>query len=173
MGYKDLKTTLFYQKVTDLIAWYDPNTSMDYSDYYYKNLSGESTFKGVEVDYKKEVINNTLLSFSYTRTSSKDKDKKDLTKRAKQNLKLGIDFYGINKLHLGLNSEYVGERFNDTAKTLQTGRYTVSNVVANYNFTKSVKFYTKIDNITNKYYQTIDGYATSPRAYYAGVKVSF
>ena len=46
-------------------------------------------------------------------------------------------------------------------------------MVLNYEYSKAIEFYTKIDNITDKSYQTVDGYATSPRAFYGGVKYSF
>ncbi|MDB2405330.1 TonB-dependent receptor [Arcobacteraceae bacterium] len=173
-GYKDIKITYFYQKVTDLIDWSDP-TPLNYynNDAIYTNLDGKSTFKGIELEYQKEIFQDVLFNMNYTYLSAKDKDNQDLKKTVKDTLKYALDYYGIKKLHIGLNGEYIGSRYNDTAKTIQTGKYTVTNFTANYDISKSVKFYTKIDNITNKYYQSIDGYATSPRAYYAGVKVSF
>lgn len=164
-GYKDLVITYFYSKVTDLIDW-DNNK--------YQNLEGKSTFKGLEVDYKKEIFDDVLFNVGYTRLSAKNEDSEYLQRRAKDTFKFGIDYYGIQKLHLGLNGEYVGSRYDkDDKKGTQTGRYTVANFVANYDLTTDIKIYTKIDNITDKYYQTVDGYATSPRAYYAGVKYSF
>ncbi|MGK0256424.1 MAG: vitamin B12 transporter, partial [Arcobacteraceae bacterium] len=72
--------------------------------------------------------------------------------------------------------QYTGDRWDmnsEPTNGTKTGKYTVVNTVINYDITKNLEIYTKIDNITNKYYQTVDGYATSPRVYYAGVKVSF
>ncbi|MEA3354124.1 MAG: TonB-dependent receptor [Campylobacterota bacterium] len=167
-GYKDLKVTYFHQKVTDLIEWGGDAAV-------YKNLDGESTFKGLEVDYKKNILEDTLFSINYTNLSAKDQDDNELARRAKENLKLSVDYYGIDKTHLGFNSEYVGERKETVwgVGEVQTGKYTVTNVVINYDIDQNVKIYGKIDNVTDKYYQTIYGYATTPRAYYAGVKVSF
>jgi len=173
VGYKALQFTYFYNKVTDLIQWYDPD-GWGGDPAIYKNLTGESIFKGIELDYKTEVNEETLLSVNYTLLSAKDKDGKVLARRASQILKFGIDYYGIDRLHLGLNGEYVGERYDrDDKQGEQTGRYTLANFVVNYDITRTIKVYGKIDNIINKYYQTIDGYATSPRAYYAGMKISF
>ncbi|MGB3751483.1 MAG: TonB-dependent receptor, partial [Arcobacteraceae bacterium] len=165
-GYKDLKITYFHNTIEDMIDWNDG----------YENIDGESTFKGIEIAYKKDIFNDLLLSMNYTRLSAKDKDGKDLARRAKQTFKLGLDYYGIQKLHLGINGEYVGERKEyswDGSVSAQTGRYTIANFVTNYEITKELKIYAKIDNITDKEYQTIEGYSTSPRAYYAGVKYSF
>jgi len=165
VGYKDLVITYFYSKVTDLIDWENNK---------YQNLEGKSTFKGLEVDYKKEILLDTLLSLAYTRLSAKNEDGEYLRRRAKDTFKFGIDYYGIDKLHIGLNGEYVGSRYeSDDKKGSQTGRYTIGNLNINYDLLKNLKIYTKIENLTDKYYQTIEGFSTSPRAYYAGVKYSF
>ena len=111
---------------------------------------------------------------SYTRLSAKNKNGQDLRRRASETLKFGIDYYGFSKLHMGLNGEYVGSRYDsDNKQGAQTGRYTVANAVVNYDLSKNIKIYGKIDNITDKYYQSVNNYATSPRAYYAGLEVSF
>ncbi|HEX5711494.1 MAG TPA: TonB-dependent receptor [Sulfuricurvum sp.] len=166
LGYKSLTLTYFYNTTDNMIEF-------DMTTWKYTNINGTSRFKGVEMDYKNEIFADTLLSLNYTRLSAKDSNDNDLVKRAKENLKFGTDYYGIAKIHLGLYGEYVGERYNDTAKTKQTGRYTIANMVINYDLTDSIQLYGKIDNITDKYYQTVDGYATSPRAWYAGLKASF
>jgi vitamin B12 transporter len=33
--------------------------------------------------------------------------------------------------------------------------------------------YAKVDNLTDKYYQVVDGYATAQRSYYAGLSAKF
>jgi len=45
--------------------------------------------------------------------------------------------------------------------------------VINYSINDKTKLYLKLDNITDKYYQTVDGYATAGRSAYVGLKVSF
>jgi len=166
-SYKDFSATYFYQKIDDLIQWTGswPNAG-------YTNIDGTSKIKGYELNYKK-AFGDTLLSLSYTKLSAKDENDQDLPRRAKENLKFSTDYYGIDKLTLSLYGEYVGERYDDVAKTKQTGRYTVANFAANYQIKKELSAYIKVDNITDKYYQTVDGYATSSRAYYVGFEASF
>lgn len=166
-GYDGLKITYFFNRVKEMIDY-------DFATLKYNNIAGISTLKGVEALYKKEVMDNTLFSVNYTRLSAKNQRGEDLRRRAKENLKFGLDYYGFDKLHLGLYGEYVGTRYDsDNNLGEQTGRYTVANFVANYDLSKNVKLYGKIDNITDKYYQSVNNYATSPRAYYGGVTVSF
>jgi len=174
LGYKDLKVTYFYQKVKDLIDWYDPDGYMGATVGIYKNLDGKSTFKGIEIEYSKEVIKNTLLTLNYTQLSAKNEAGEYLARRPMQTAKFGIDYYGITHLHIGLNGEYIGTKYEKTNKQgQQTGRYTIAHLNLNYDLTKDIKLYGKIENLTNKYYQSVDGYATSPRAFYAGIKYSF
>lgn len=167
--YKDIKVTYFINYVKDMIDY-------DFASGYI-NMSGESKIKGFEIDYKKTITEDMLFSLSYTRLSTKDSEGFELERRPAETLKFGIDYYAIDKLHLGVNGEYIGDRIEYAYGThdidAKTGNYTVVNFTANYDLARDVKIYGKIDNITDKYYQTVEGYATSPRAYYAGVKVSF
>ncbi|MEA3314976.1 MAG: TonB-dependent receptor, partial [Campylobacterota bacterium] len=149
-GYKDIKITYFYNKIEDLIQWYDAD-GYGGEPAIYKNLDGKSTFKGIEIDYKKDIMQDLLLSLNYTNLNAKDKDGEDLARRAKEDFKFGIDYYGVEKLHLGLNGQYVGERYDKANKQgAQTGKYTIANFVANYDIKKDLKVYTKVDNITDK-----------------------
>jgi vitamin B12 transporter len=164
LGYTHTKITYFYNTVEDMIDW----------DNGYTNLEGESKLKGLEIDYKNEIVNNILLSLNYTKLSAKNNDGKDLARRADQTLKFGIDYFGFDKFHFNLNGEYVGDRYDsDDKQGAQTGRYTVMNLVVNYEVSNDIETYVKVDNIADKDYQVVENYATSPRAAYAGVKVNF
>ncbi|MCK5110979.1 MAG: TonB-dependent receptor [Arcobacteraceae bacterium] len=167
LNYKNFKITKFNTEVDDMISYVNATDG-------YENRTGISTTKGYEAEYITTINDDISILASYTTLSSKDKDGKDLKRIAQETAKLNIDYYGIDKLHIGLNGEYVGERYNsDDKQGAQTGKYTLFNVVTNYDIKQNISLYAKIDNITNKYYQTVDGYATSPRAFYAGIKVEF
>ncbi|WP_419764878.1 MAG: TonB-dependent receptor plug domain-containing protein [Arcobacter sp.] len=163
--YKDFSLSFFESKIDNLIDW---------SGGGYQNVKGESIFKGFELEYSKLIEENTLFTFNYTRLSAKDEDDKYLARRPIQTLKTSFDYYGIKDFHINLNNEYVGTRYNSADKAgRQTGRYVLWNSVANYELNKNTKLYVRIDNITNKYYQKIDGYATAGRSAYLGVNYKF
>lgn len=167
LGYNGFEITYFLNRINDMID-YDFTTSA------YNNIDGTSTLKGFELSYKKEVGKDMLVSCNYTRLSAKNQREETLRRRAKENFKFGVDYYGISNIHIGVNGEYVGTRYDqENNQGAQTGRYTVANAVVNYDLSDTVRIYGKIDNITDKYYQSVNNYATSPRAYYAGLEVSF
>jgi vitamin B12 transporter len=170
LDYNDLKLTYFKSKIDNMID-YNSNT------YKYYNIDGTIDLDGLEVAYKKLLLSDILLNLNYTYTRAKDNNDKDLQRRAEQSFNFGLDYYGIKNLHINLNGQYIGNRiqydFGTYDINAQTGNYTVWNSVVNYDINKNLKTYLKVDNLFNKYYQTVDGYATSPRAFYAGLKATF
>ena len=173
--YKDLRVTYFNNTIKDMID-YQANYDADgnFMGGKYQNVTGDSELKGVEVAYQTNIGDDVLLSLNYTNTDAKNTKGEPLARRAKESAKFGIDYYGVENLHLGLNGEYVGERFDRANKQgEQTGKYTVANFTADYEVDKHLSFYGKVDNITDKYYQTVNGYATSPRAVYGGMRLTY
>jgi len=168
--YKNFKATYFENKITDMIQYISgswPNTQ-------YENLAGETKLKGYELTYKKDVTEDTLLSLNYLHLSAKDNNNQDLARRAKRELGFAVDYYGIEKFHFNVNGSYVGTRYDGSNKSgAQTGKYTVWNTVVNYKINKTISTYLKVDNVFDKYYQTVDGYATPERSAFVGLKATF
>ena len=173
MSYKNFKATYFYNEVTDLIEWYDPD-GWGGNPAIYKNLDGESIFKGFEFEYSRNITEEILLSINYTILSAKDKDGESLARRPKSSAKLSLDYYPADELHIGLFGEYIGERYDDANdQGTQTGKYTVVNLVSNYDINKNFSVYAKVDNLFDTYYQSVDGYTTAPISAYVGINAKF
>ena len=173
--YKNFSATYFHQKVDNLIEWYDP-TPLNFfnNDAYYQNLDGKSTLKGLELEYSKDILADTLLSLNYTYLSAKNDEEETLRRRPNQTIRASVDYYGVRGLHLNLNGEYIGKRYEGNGNTgTQTGKYMVWNGIVNYTISKNVKAYVKFDNILDKDYQISEGYATAGRSAYIGLKASF
>jgi vitamin B12 transporter len=171
--YKDLKVTYFDTKIDDMIDF-------DMATYTYTNIAGTSNINGLEIFYKQSFLDSFMLSMNYTHLfNAEDENEEELKRRAKDSFKIAVDYYGIENLHLGVDAQYVGSRIDIkynpdwTTSDVQTGKYTVVNLTANYDITKEVQVYGKIENLTDEYYQTVYGYATSPRAFYLGLKANF
>jgi vitamin B12 transporter len=170
LEYKNFKVTYFENIITDMIEY----VANSYPNTRYENLNGETTLKGYEFAYKKDVLKDTLLNLNYTLLDTQDNKGKELARRPKDQVGFGVDYYGISKFQFNVNGQYIGDRY-DSANQLgaHTGNYTVWNSVVNYEINKTYKAYLKVDNLFDKYYQTIDGYATAERSAYLGLKANF
>ncbi|MCT7485173.1 TonB-dependent receptor [Aliarcobacter cryaerophilus] len=163
--YKGFSVTYFNTKVNNLI---------DAPIGVYENVEGDSKFKGIEVAYKNYVTEDIFLNLNYTRLSAKNKDKEEFGRRPKDKVGFGVDYYGLKDFHFNINGEYIGERYDFNNKQgAKTGNYTIWNAVVDYDINKTFSTYIKLDNIFNKDYQIVDGYATSQRAAFVGLKASF
>ena len=175
IGYKDLKITYFNNTIKDMIDYqsnYDAEGNWIGGNY--QNVKGDSKLKGLEVTYQTNIGEDTLLSLNYTNLNAKNREGQELAQRARNSIKFAVDYYGVEKLHLGLNGQYIGERFDQANRQgQQTGKYTIANMVINYKMDNHLTVYGKVDNITDKYYQTVNGYASAPRAIYTGMKLTY
>jgi vitamin B12 transporter len=173
MGYKGFEITYFYHEIKDLIEWYDAD-GYGGNPAIYKNLDGKSKFKGIEMSLNHNINDDILLTSSYTYLDAKDKDGEELQKRPKHTLNIGVDYYGINNLHMGLYGSYIGTRYNNNNRAgAQTGRYTVIDAAINYDINQNASVYAKINNLFDRYYQTSDGYASAGFNTFAGLKIRF
>lgn len=174
--YKDIEVKYFKNKIDDLMSYNNNNTDI-IDDDYYENGLGTSIIKGYEVNYKKP-LGEFLFDINYTKLNAKDKDGLELGRVPEENIKLSVDYYGIEKVRINVNGEYIGQRFDrnggaNADEQSETGNYTVFNSVVNYELNDSLKAYAKLDNITDKYYQSVNGYATAGRSVYVGMQASY
>ncbi|QNM87213.1 TonB-dependent receptor plug domain-containing protein [Aliarcobacter cryaerophilus] len=165
--YKGFSITYFNTKIDNMIDWGNG----------YQNIEGTSKIKGTEIAYKNEVVEDTFLNLSYTNLSAKDSKDKKLQNRPTNKFNFGVDYYGLKDFHFNVNGEYIGTRYSPNINwgnpDVKTGNYTIWNAVVDYDISKNFSTYLKLDNIFNKDYQIVDGYATSQRAAYVGLKASF
>ena len=173
LSYNDFSVSYFDTKIEDMIDF-------DTATYKYANIENTSTIQGIEASFEQALFSDIYMSVNYTHLlKAQNHDGKDLRRRAKDDVKVALDYYGITDLHIGVDAEYVGSRkdvkFNPdyTTSDVETGKYVVYNMTFDYALNKGVSIYGKIENLTDEKYQTVYGYATSPRAFYAGVRAKF
>ncbi|AZL54100.1 TonB-dependent receptor [Aliarcobacter skirrowii] len=168
--YKGFSITYFNTKIENMIT----SNSITYA---YEQIKGTSKIKGTEIAYKNEVVEDTFLNLSYTNLSAKDANGDKLINRPTNKFNFGVDYYGLKDFHFNVNGEYIGTRYSPNINwgnpDVKTGNYTIWNAVVDYDISKNFSTYLKLDNIFNKDYQIVDGYATSQRAAYLGIKASF
>lgn len=168
--YKGFSITYFNTKIENMIT----SNSITYA---YEQIEGTSKIKGTEIAYKNEVVEDTFLNLSYTNLSAKDANGDKLINRPTNKFNFGVDYYGLKDFHFNVNGEYIGTRYSPNINwgnpDVKTGNYTIWNAVVDYDISKNFSTYLKLDNIFNKDYQIVDGYATSQRAAFVGLKASF
>ena len=63
-----------------------------------------------------------------------------------------------------------GDSFNDVANLQPIDGYTTADLYADYRINKDWKLQTKVNNLTNKQYETIRGYNQSGRGVYVTLR---
>ena len=169
--------TGFYNEIDNLIEYYDPDTFMGPLPGSYSNIDGISRFKGIELGYEDYFFNSLGINAMYTYLKTENADGKALARRPKNQVDANVVYYVSEAFDLGVNAQYIGERYEPDnflgAQGAQTGKYTITNFVTNVKVNEHITFYGKIDNLTDKYYQTVNGYATAGRSLYLGMNGKF
>jgi len=170
LNWGGLEVTGFYNRVTNLIDYVSTGGWSGNFD----NVAGTSVLQGVEVGYRGWLGERTEAGANYTYLNAKDAQKRYLARRPKHQLDMDLTHYLSDAMRLTLRGQYVGTRYDGLDKSgAQTGGYTVWHAVLNYDLSETVAIYGKMDNITDKYYQVVDGYATAGRSAYIGVRASY
>ncbi len=94
---------------------------------------------------------------------------KQLPRRAKQHANLGLD-KRIGNWLLGAEAQLVGKRFSGAGETLPMGGYALFGLVASSRIAPDWSMVVRIDNLSDKRYETANGYATPGRSAMVGLK---
>ncbi|RUM46126.1 MAG: hypothetical protein DSY46_00945 [Hydrogenimonas sp.] len=166
LSFKGLKVGYFNQKVDDLIGY-------NYSTRKYYNVNGTSKFEGIETSYSQTLFDEWLMNLGYTHLIKAKNSTSDLARRAKDMFNYSLSWYPTDEHTININGTYVGTRYDDAAKTVQTGKYNVTNVVLRHNFAKDYTGEIEIRNLFDRFYQEVDGYGTAGRSIYVGISAKY
>lgn len=90
---------------------------------------------------------------------------KQLPRRAKRQATVGSD-HESGAWRFGASLLHVGERFDDAANARPLAAYTVADVYAHWQFAKDWSAQAKLNNLTNRQYETAHGYNQPARGVY-------
>ncbi len=170
-NYKGFGVTYFHSDIDDMIEYKmtDPAT---YAGGYF-NIAGKSTLSGVEVAYANTLRDVPLsYSFNYTYLKAEDRDGKKLARRPKNSANLTLDYF-LERAHLGTQVSYTGKRTKskyDANPSVEYDAYTLVDVTADYDLLPALNIYARVNNLLDKEYESVSGYATAQRAYYLGFR---
>ncbi|MFV0447062.1 MAG: TonB-dependent receptor domain-containing protein [Vibrio sp.] len=111
------------------------------------------------------------VSYDYLDAKNKDTDKQ-LVRRARNSAKWNMS-YEISDFKFDVSYLYQGKRFSDTANTQELGGYSLTDIAMTYNITEQLSCGAKVGNVFDKEYETVKGFVTPERNYYANVTYQF
>ncbi|MEJ5172281.1 MAG: TonB-dependent receptor [Hydrogenothermaceae bacterium] len=166
-SYDTLSLTYFNYRIENIID-FDMNT------WKYSNITGTSKIDGFEAQIKKDIKPlNLVISGGYTYTWASKYDGTKLPRIPQDKININLVYYPAENLTVVLNGEYIGKRKDSQLNPVQTGYYSVVNGTVNFQPYKHLTAYMKIYNLTDKFYQTTDGYASVGMSVYLGVNLSY
>ncbi len=109
------------------------------------------------------------LDFQNPRDETTDKL---LARRARRHGLVALD-YRAGPLLAGVETQFSGKRFDDTANTAELGGYALLNLHANYTFNRDWSAYARWNNVLDRDYRLANGYATPGSNVFVGVRYGF
>ncbi len=166
-----IAATYFSNKFDNMIE-YDSSTWM------FTNVAAAKT-EGVEVSASVRPTDDLTLQANYTYTKTKDKTTgEELLRRPKNKLGITINYHFFDKGNVNLDIVYTGSRDDNDYSTWPAARvkldsYTLVNLAASYQVTKSTQVFGRAENLLNKEYEEVKGYGTPGISAFAGARLSF
>jgi vitamin B12 transporter len=131
----------------------------------------EAEVNGIETVAIVKLRDNLNIRAGYTYLDTEDKTTgQKLTRRPKDKVGLSAEFLTGKALFVA-NYTFVGERF-DSAVQRNLSSYSLVNLSGNYNVTKSIILFGRIDNLFDENYEEAGSYGTPGLSFFGGVRVS-
>jgi vitamin B12 transporter len=166
--WQGLKISLYQYDIQDMIDF-------SASTFQYLNVKGTSHSTGGEIGYEHDFGPASLsLNYAYTHQESPESNIDFLVRRAKETISVNTYWQAAERIAFNLNGLWTGQREKghfDAAKGSEN--YWVWNGIMHYEISAQTRAYLKLNNLTNTYYQVIDGYATAPANYALGLNHQF
>ncbi|ACZ12477.1 TonB-dependent receptor plug domain-containing protein [Sulfurospirillum deleyianum] len=164
LQYAGLTINVFRNEIEDMISW-------DSATWNNKNIDGTSVLKGIEISYEQQLFHSLLAGANYTYVDAKDEDGDRLVNRPRYQTTVYATYLPIKQIAWNINGTHIGSREDSSSN--ETGNYFVANTKLTYHVNKDVDVYVKVNNLFDRYYQSVYGYASPERSYYAGVQAKF
>ncbi len=182
-GRIDLQATYFSRDTTHLIVFVScPNTSTPQCangrSGYYNNVQ-KTEVTGVELSGAIHPLADLSITANYTSTDAKDRSPgsatfgKELARRPRGTANFGASYVWPFKLTTGVAVRYASRSFDNTANTTRLKSYTLVDLRASYPLGSGLELYGRIENLTDKAYETTYRYGSLGRAGYLGVRGVF
>ena len=145
---------------------------------FYDNVA-KTEAEGVELQADWKAIDALEFTANYTFDDDEDRSQgsptrgDQLARRPKNTANLSASYLWPVKLRTIAAVRYAGQSFDDNADSILLKSYTLLDIRASYPLRENLELYARVENLTDKHYETAYQYGTLGRAGYAGVRVSF
>lgn len=161
-----INCTYFHNKFDQMIEY-------DFSTWEYQNI-GRAKTEGTEVGLSFSPLSNLKIRANFTRTDTKNKSTgKKLIRRPRNKYNLKLNYQPTEKVNTTLMLNYFGSRWDNTNNTRKMKGYTKVDLTASYQINKDVQIFGRIENLFDRIYEEVLGYATPGISLYAGSKITF
>ena len=134
--------------------------------HHYQNLAGASRRHGLELSGQFDLSPDHRLGAAYTYTDARQPDGSRIGGVPQHDLTLTLDSQWSERLRGALSMQTAAGRVGLPS-------YTVFNASFRYALTPQADLTLRIDNILDRQYQQVAGYATAGRSFYLGVAARF
>ena len=141
------------------------------------NVPGTTTFQGLELSASLPVMDAVNLSGAYTLTHAQDASDRRIARVPKHELAvsivsdLGTDWSNTTSIRRVV--DVLDRAASDFGPARPGDNFTTVDTTFTYRVTDGTEAYLRIDNLLNEQYQLVDGYGTSDRAFYLGLRSRF
>ena len=145
---------------------------------YYYNIARTSAH-GVELQAAVNPSDSLSLSANYTLTDTEDRSPGSITygnelpRRPKNAANFLATYHWPARLSTSIGAHYGGRGFDDAANQTALGGYVLLDLKVSYAILDRLEVYGRVDNATDKHYETAYKYGTYGRVGFAGIRASF
>jgi vitamin B12 transporter len=173
--------TYFQRYSRDLIEFFDCPSLNDCPNPfggYYANIA-RAAAHGVELQSTLRATENLTLTANYTLTDTEDKSPgsatfgNELPRRPKEMANASAAYRWNLPLTTSVTARYAGPSYDDSADQIKLGGYVLVDLRASYAVLDRLEVYARVENLTDKHYETEYQYGTLGRVAYAGVRATF
>ncbi len=156
--------TYFHNDFRNLID-YDNATNK------YKNI-GRARTKGFETGVKFSPVKDLRIGGNFTYTDTQDKETGlELLRRPKRQVNFDVNWGFLPNANFNFGLNHVGSRKD--VGYITDKAYTIFRLASSYDIMQNFQIFGRVENLFDKKYQEVDGYATLGRSFYAGIKGKF
>jgi vitamin B12 transporter len=145
---------------------------------YYANIARAGAH-GVELQSTLRATDNLTLTANYTLTDTEDKSPgsttfgNELPRRPKEMANASAAYRWTLPLTTSVTARYAGPSYDDSANQIKLGGYVLVDLRASYAVLDRLELYARVENLTDRHYETEYQYGTLGRVAYAGARASF